>query len=112
MDLESHCGGDETVVFFIVNVVHLEGTPIFDVSVAAQFNAVDLVSECEGGVLENDACSEFTIKEADFGVVVLWPCRCKFDGGEDLTGEKISIRTVTIKLHEVIKHLRRVSRRF
>lgn len=84
MDLESHRGGDETVVFFIENVVHLEGTPVFDVSVATQFDAVDFVAECEGGVLENDACSEFTIKEADFSVVVLWSCRCQFDGGKNL----------------------------
>lgn len=112
MNLESHRGGDETVVFFVINVVHLEGTSVFDVSVAAEFNAVDLVSECEGSVLENDACSKFAIEEADFGVIELWPGRCEFNCGEDLSGEKISIRTVTIKIHEAIKHLRRVSRRF
>lgn len=52
MDLEAHGGGDETVVLLVEDVEHLEWTTVFDVSVASQFNAVDLVAESERGVLE------------------------------------------------------------
>lgn len=61
MNLESHCCRDETVIFLVEDVVHFEGTTVFDISIAAQFNAVNFVAECEGSVLERDTSPEFTV---------------------------------------------------
>lgn len=61
VNLESHCCCDESIIFFVVDVIHLERSPILNVSVAAQFNSIDLMAECECGVLKWDACSEFAV---------------------------------------------------
>lgn len=62
VDLESHCCCDETVVFLVENVIHFERATVLDVAVASQFNSIGFIAECECGVLEADACSEFTIE--------------------------------------------------
>lgn len=81
VNLESHCCCDETVIFFVEDIEHLEWTTILDVSVASQFNAVNLMSECEGSFLERDACSKFTVQESNFGVSLCW---CEVKDGQDL----------------------------
>jgi len=52
VNLESHCCRDESVILLIVDVVHLEGSAILNVSVAAKFNAIGFTTECECGVLK------------------------------------------------------------
>lgn len=84
---ESLLGVNETIVLGIVNIVHLEWTAVFDVSVATQFDTIDLVAECEACVLQGDASSELAVKEADLAGV-LWSCRCEVYSSEDGKGNQ------------------------
>lgn len=68
VNLESHGCCNETIIFFIKNVVHFEWSSIFHVSVASQFNTIDVIAVGECGILEWDACSEFAIKNANFWI--------------------------------------------
>lgn len=61
MNLEAHGGGDEAVILLVEDVIHLERTAVLDVSVASQFDSVNLVAEGEGGVLERDAGAELAV---------------------------------------------------
>lgn len=70
VNLEAHGGGDETVVLLIEHIVHLEWTTVLDVTVASQFDSIDLVAEGEGGALEGNASAEFTIEQANLGAAL------------------------------------------
>jgi hypothetical protein len=85
VNLEAHGGGDETVVLLIEHIEHLEWTTVLDVTVATQFNSVDLVAESERGVLEWDASAEFTIEQSNLWVALCWG---EFNDGQDLREEK------------------------
>lgn len=85
VNLESHCCRDETVILLVEDVIHFERASVLDVSVAAQFDSIDLFAECECGVLEADARSELAIEQSNLGSVL----RCwQLNYCENLIGEK------------------------
>lgn len=86
VDLEAQRGGDEAIVLHVVDVVHLERTAILQVAPAAQFDAILDVVECEGGVLEGDACPELAIEQLD--LVHAWRRLREIKDGEERECQK------------------------
>lgn len=66
--LESHGCCNESVIFFIVDIVHFEWSSVFNVSIASQFNTIGEAAVGECRILKGDASSEFAIEKANFWV--------------------------------------------
>lgn len=107
MNQKPHVRCDESIVLHVIDVVHFEWTPVFDVSPASKFNSILHIIECEGRVLRCYSCSEFTIEKFDFIHVL---CRCEVEDGKELCEENLKVIFETLSslktYHECHNNLR------